>query len=194
MSRGHITIGLRRTLTVDSLMVAQSWISTAYNITVDVQRSVLKPHTSNILVKIVGREFISGYPSHCKSEELRKKKAASLYATCIHLCNHQVFRDQNPKHQLSLSASFLMNYNDMSVSSEFQTLCFWWRCIGLWERTCTTQVSRTSKPILEVYVMQKYPGANHFSMTNPTTNLKQIFQTIKRISDRKGGCGLPYSK
>lgn len=78
--QGHIIIGLKRTLTVDSLMIAWSWISTAYNITVDdVQRSVLKPRASNILVKITHWEFISGYPSRRIPEELNKKEKLHLY-------------------------------------------------------------------------------------------------------------------
>lgn len=89
MSSGHIIVGLKRTLTVDSLMVAQSRISTTYNITVDdVRQSVLKPCPSNILVKIV-------------DTELNKQTAASLYVACTHLSNRHVFHYHNPMHSIS---------------------------------------------------------------------------------------------
>lgn len=78
MSRGHIIIYLVRTLTVDTLIVAWSWFSTTYNITVDdVHRSVLKPCTSHTLVKIVGMDFIK-YIWNIK-KALQKKKFYKCY-------------------------------------------------------------------------------------------------------------------
>lgn len=178
MSRGHIIIGLGRTLTVDSLMVAQSWISTAYNIMVDdVRPSVLKPHTSNILVKIVGRESISGYPTHYKSKEIEKESCIFKYYTFTQ--SSGVLLPESQASYISQVLALAFSWITMTFQWTWipDPLCLMEVCVYVWERESLLWLflEHLGKPILEVYVMQKYPGANHFSMKNPTTNLKQIF-------------------
>lgn len=96
MSSGHIIVALKRTLTVDSLMVAQIRISTAYNITVDdVRRGVLKPPKSNVLVKVVCKELNSRYLN------LIERKMHLRTCTCMRLSNHRVFLYHHPMHQIS---------------------------------------------------------------------------------------------